>query len=61
MNDILTYTCLHLNTPCAVTGNLGAPFFNSAMKELLNLPDRIDADEIPLSLQLFLAQKRFVE
>ncbi|OIV47965.1 helix-turn-helix transcriptional regulator [Sodalis sp. TME1] len=57
MNDILTYTCLHLTTPCAVTGNLGVPFFNQAMKALLNLPDRIDADEIPLSLQLFLAQE----
>lgn len=57
MNDITTYTGLHLTTPCAVTGNLGVPFFNQAMKSLLNLPDRIDADEIPLSLQLFLAQE----
>ncbi|MEN3260121.1 helix-turn-helix transcriptional regulator [Sodalis endosymbiont of Spalangia cameroni] len=57
MNDILTYTCLHLTMPCAVTGNLGIPFFNQAMKALLNLPDRIDAEEMPLSLQLFLAQE----
>ncbi|OIV47584.1 helix-turn-helix transcriptional regulator, partial [Sodalis sp. TME1] len=33
------------------------PFFNQAMKALMNLPDRIDADEKPLSLQLFLAQE----
>ncbi|WP_242451027.1 hypothetical protein [Sodalis glossinidius] len=48
MNDILTYTCLHLNTLCAVTGNLGVPFFNQAMKALLNSP---------MTIELFLAQE----
>lgn len=57
MNDILMYTCMHLTTPCAVTSKSGVPFFNPEMQTLLNLPDRIDAEEMPLSLQIFLAQE----
>ncbi|WP_198408780.1 helix-turn-helix transcriptional regulator [Sodalis glossinidius] len=33
------------------------PFFNRAMKELLNLPESIDIIEMPMSLELFLVQE----
>lgn len=48
MNDILTYTCLNLTTPCAVTGESGVPFFNPAMQTLL---------KTPMTIELFLAQE----
>ncbi|OIV46778.1 helix-turn-helix transcriptional regulator [Sodalis sp. TME1] len=48
MNDILMYTCLHLNTPCAVTGESDVPFFNPAMQTLLNST---------MTIELFLKQE----
>lgn len=48
MNDIMRYTCLSLNTPCAITGVSGIPFFNPAMKALLNSP---------MTIELFLKQE----
>lgn len=49
MNSIMAYTCLNLDTPCAVSGKSGMPFFNPAMEALI---------DSPLALELFLAQEQ---
>lgn len=49
MNQVMAYTCLNLDTPCAVIGKSGMPFFNPAMQALL---------DSPLALELFRAQEQ---